>query len=156
MKKILNIEAITLFSLFAFTFLCAFSINGCMREEPSFNVIIPESLEIPEPAELYDLNYPVTEYDLDNLACKVPPARPHRQSRPFAWNREVCGCCGYMPWTDSWCELHRNEGDLMSVKYPNGTSNITAEHLAKTIEDVSELWKMRHPNRLPSPYASTD
>jgi len=168
MKKILNIEAITLFALFTFTLLCAFSINGCVEESPPFNVIVPES----DPTELQNLDYPVTGYDIDKLACdspledfkialadwqsRVPPARPHRQSRPFAWNREVCGCCGYMPWTDSWCELHRTEGDLISVTYPNGTSNITAEHMVKTMEDVEELWKMRHPNRLPSPYLSTD
>ena len=154
MKKSINIEAVTLFVIFVFALLCTFAIKGYIQEDPSLNVILPDSPKMVEPMELRDLTYPVTEYDIDKLACNTPkntesvgepPARPHAQSRPFAWNRDFCGCCNYMPWTDSWCEVHRKEGFEISIFYPNGTSNITVEHQHKNTEDLSALWKMRHP-----------
>ena len=64
-------------------------LTGCDKfidGEPKFDLVIPQS-----EYEMHDLTFPVTEYDANKVAML-----------------EVICCegCGFVPWTDSWCEFH--------------------------------------------------
>tara|TARA_R110002110_G_scaffold47105_1_gene141740 strand:- start:203 stop:490 length:288 start_codon:yes stop_codon:yes gene_type:complete len=66
-------------------------LTGCDRliesqHEPHFDIVIP-----PSKYEMHDLTYPSNEYDIDKMATlKI----------------KCCEGCGFVPWTDSWCEFH--------------------------------------------------
>jgi hypothetical protein len=64
-------------------------LTGCDRlieSEPHFDIVIPQSKY-----EMHDLTYPAPEYDLDKIATL---------------EIKCCEGCGFVPWTDSWCEFH--------------------------------------------------
>lgn len=64
--------------------LCVFAISGCS---------VSSQTEIETKPLIYphDLTHPVTGYDLDKVVTL---------------ELECCTDCGFVPWTDSWCEKH--------------------------------------------------
>jgi hypothetical protein len=69
-------------------------------EKPTVNIEV-QGLEN---LEMHDLTFPVTEYDVSKVAML-----------------EVICCegCGFVPWTDSWCEFHdvRSSTVIQNMKY---------------------------------------
>ena len=61
---------------------------GCSVSSQTEIKALPTPIHLTYPQ---DLTYPVTGYDLDKVV---------------GLEIECCEDCGFVPWTDSWCEFH--------------------------------------------------
>ena len=84
-----GVPAVLVFTIVLLLGLLVVVLTGCSKfveQKPFYELTTAQSKY-----EMHDLTHPLREYDLDKTATL---------------EIKCCEGCGFVPWTDSWCEFH--------------------------------------------------